>query len=45
MSNLIADSVIEDDLLQQHKRVTLEFRGKKTTLYFNNYADGPCTIS
>ena len=45
MSNLIADSIIGDDLLQQHKSVTYEFRGKKKTSHFNNYAHCPCTIS
>ena len=45
MSNLIADSIIGDDLLQQRKSVTFEFRGKKRTSHSNNYADCPCTIS
>ena len=46
MSNLIANSIIGDDLLQQHKSVTFEFCGKKKrTLHFNNYANCPCTIS
>ena len=29
MSNLIADLIIRNYLLQQHKSVTFEFRGKK----------------
>ena len=32
MSNLIADSII-DDLLQQYKSVTFDFRGKKKELH------------
>ena len=35
MSNLIAESIIGDDLLQQHKSVTFEFRGKKKELYIS----------
>ena len=35
MSNLIADSIIGDDLLQQHKSVTFEFRGKKKELHIS----------
>ena len=46
MSNLIADSIIGDDLLQQHKSVTFKFRGKKKELHISTiYADCPCTIS
>ena len=33
MSNLIADSIRGDDLLQQHKSVTFEFWEKKKELY------------
>ena len=35
MSNRIPDSIIGDDLLQQHKSVTFEFRGKKKELYIS----------
>ena len=35
MSNLIADSIIGDDLLQQHKSITFEFRGKKKELHIS----------
>ena len=33
MSNPITDSIIGDDLLQQRKSVTFEFRGKKKELH------------
>ena len=35
MSNLIANSIIGDDLLQQHKSVTFKFRGKKKELHIS----------
>ena len=35
MSNLIADSIIGDDLLQQHKNVAFEFCGKKKELHIS----------
>ena len=35
MSNLIAYSIIGDDLLHQHKSVTFEFRGKKKEFYIS----------
>ena len=34
MSNLITDSIIGHDLLQQHKSVTFEFRRKKKNCTF-----------
>ena len=35
MSNLIADLIIGDDLLQQHKSVTFEFPGEKKEFYIS----------
>ena len=35
MSNLIVDSIVGDDLLQQNKRVSFEFRGKKKELHIS----------
>ena len=35
MSNLIADSIIGDDFIQQHKSVTFAFRGQKKVLHIS----------
>ena len=42
MSNLIVDSIIGDNLLQQHKSVTFQFGGKKSEVFVSSVLPTAC---
>ena len=42
MAKLIADSIIRDNLLQQHKSVTFQFGGKKSEVFVSSVLPTAC---